>query len=413
MTALTGTRNASLADMVEMLREQQAHKIDAVVPATAIRSRNGSIELKGVEPYVGDDGVTTVDGLYRPTEAADGLIASKLGIDVRYLRRLRREAPDLFDANVNGWLHGRTRVVGGEREVIRPADDRKFLLRLFASDGDEGVCRAFLSDRYGVIDNLDVLSAVMAGVSQAGVEIQIRPDGCNLTDSSMNVKAYSPQVAAMAPTFLKGYRNPFANPELEQARQEISRWQPIAEAEGKGYERGTEPVVFAGFRFSNSEIGAGAVALKPELFIQVCRNGLTLPAFGRTKAHLGARMDVGAWSGEAQRKNLELITLQARDKVREWLSPEFLEARVGEVEEAAGAPVTKPAETVKVLGKQLGFSEAEQDGILAHFIAGGQMTAGGFANALTSYSQTVPSVDRAEALDDLALKAMDLAAKAV
>jgi hypothetical protein len=38
----------------------------------------------------------------------------------------------------------------------------------------------------------------------------------------------------------------------------------------------------------------------------------------------------------------------------------------------------------------------------------GQLTAAGIANAVTSYSQTIPDADRADNLDDLALHAMTL-----
>ncbi len=119
--------------------------------------------------------------------------------------------------------------------------------------------------------------------------------------------------------------------------------------------------------------------------------------------HLGAKLGEGVqWSADTDRKNLDLITAQARDSVRTWLSPEFLAERVGEVEQQAGAPVTTPDEAIKVVGKRLGFTDAERAGILSHFIAGGQLTAAGIANAVTSFSQTVPDADRADALDDLA-----------
>ena len=53
-------------------------------------------------------------GTYTPTEVCDQGLADKLGIPAAYLRRMREQRPDLYDANVNGWLDG---------------DDRKFLIR--------------------------------------------------------------------------------------------------------------------------------------------------------------------------------------------------------------------------------------------------------------------------------------------
>jgi hypothetical protein len=414
MSLTTTVRNATFEHMLHMLRTQHAAKIDVVAPATALRARNGAIELSGVEPVVDDHGVTLVDGLYVPTSAADNTIATKLGIGQKYLRWMRTERPDLFDLNVNGLLHGKSkRTATGTTSVIYPPDSRSFLLRLFrGQDGEPGVLRALLSDRFGMVDNLDLLTAVLDGIRQADVEVEIR--SCDLTDSSMHCKVYSPAVERLAPEFLAGYRNPFADPTLEADRRRITTdldaGRRMAAAEGLGYESGSEPVVFAGFRFSNSEIGSGSVTLKPELFVRICRNGLTLPALAFRKVHLGQKMEGGtiSWSQDTIKKQLDVISAQARDYVREWLSSGFLAKQVAQLEQQAGAPVTEPHTTVQVLKRELGFSETERDGVLRHFIAGGQPTAAGIANAITSYSQTVADPNRADALDDLALRAMAL-----
>nr|WP_246461906.1 hypothetical protein [Nocardia transvalensis] len=393
------------------MNRQQAAKVDVVAPASALRARDGFVELDGVAPVLDERGVTSVDGSYRPTGAADSQIGSKLKIPVGYLRWLREQGrADLYDANVNGLLHGTPGPDGSAA-----GDDRSFLLRLFASGraGEPGVLRALLSDRYGIIDNLDVLTAVLDGIKLADADVQVR--ACDLSESTMRCKVYSPSVSALAPRFLENYRTPFANPDLEAERRRVAgqleRWRPVAAREGRGYTPGSEPVVFAGFRFANSEIGHHAVTLKPELMVQICGNGLTLPLFAYTKRHLGDKLDLGttgAWSQDTYRKRLSVITAETRDKVTEWLSPEFLTARVGELEQAAATPVTQPDKTIEVVSKRLGFSEDERAGILSHFIAGGQLTAAGIANAVTSYSQTIPDADRADDLDDLALRAMTL-----
>lgn len=409
--AIEGTRNANMEDLVAILRTQQALKVDVVAPAETLRVKDGSFVLSGLDPEITDEGVTDPNGSYRPTAAADGDVAEKLGIGGRYIRKLRSERVDLYDLNVNGLLRGKSRrLVSGETEVIHPADSRSFLLRLFrGEDGNEGVLRAMLSDRYGRVDHLDLIMAVLSGIRDAGVDVQIRE--CDLTESYMRVRAFSPQVSALAPTLLGNYRNPFANPEMEKARQEISRWTRIADNEGMGYDNGelANQVVFAGFEFSNSETGSGSVRFAPRMLVRVCKNGLTLPAFAVKQTHLGARMDEG-WNFEVQGKALEVITAQAKQKVTEWLSPDFLASRVNEIEAKAGAEVSEPAKTMKVVAKRFELSETEQDGILAHFIFGGSLTAGGIANAITSFSQTVPNAERAEALDNVALAALDLVA---
>lgn len=409
--AIAGTRNANLQDTIEILRAQQALKLDVVAPAPRLRVKDGSFIISGLDPQIDEQGVTDPNGTYRPTASADGDVADKLSIPVKYLRRLRDERIEMYDFNVNSLLRGKYRVGrDGAQEQVHAPDSRSFLLRLFRNEsGGEGVMRAMLSDQFGRVDHLDLIMAVLDGINQAGVHVEVRE--CDLTEHWMRVRAYSPEVQALAPTLLGNYRNPFANPELEKARQEISRWRTVADREGQGIEDESLPneVVFAGFEFSNSETGNGSVSFAPRMLVRVCRNGLTLPAFAVKRAHLGAKLAEG-WNLEVQNKTLEVITAQAKQKVAEWLSPEFLAERIDEIEVKAGKLVQHPAKAIELLAKRYTFTEAEQDGILSHFVAGGQATAGGVVNAITSFSQTVKSPERAEALDSIAVEAMDYVA---
>jgi hypothetical protein len=114
----TTTRNAELADLAALLTERQARKVDVVATAPAFRSDGGVIVVDGTDAVIDENGVTTADGRYRPTVVADEQIAEKLGVPIKYLRRMRAERPDLLDANLNGWLHGGARGVDG----IDPAE---------------------------------------------------------------------------------------------------------------------------------------------------------------------------------------------------------------------------------------------------------------------------------------------------
>jgi hypothetical protein len=109
MDVAGGARNATLEDLAVLLRDQQARKVDIVAPARAITARGGRLVMEGSEPVLGPDGVTVTAGAYLPTEVCDQGVAEKLGIPAGYLRRLREQRPDLYDANVNGWLAGDSR----------------------------------------------------------------------------------------------------------------------------------------------------------------------------------------------------------------------------------------------------------------------------------------------------------------
>jgi len=388
MTALN-TRNASYDETIALLRERQAVTHDLVVPATSIRSRDAVLHIKDADQMLTLGGVTTVDGAYRPTVVADEGIATKLGMPVAYLRKLRHEAPDLYDANVNGWLKGRTVHRAEGIDVVRPADQRSFMLRTFRNpDGGEGIARAFLSDRYDVVDDLDALVAVLGAVRDSGIDIDITT--ADLTDRNMFVRVTAPQVQTRAADLLKDYRSPFTG------------------------ESGTDnPVVFAGFEIRNSEVGCGAFSIVPMVIIQICRNGVTFTKEAFRKVHLGAKLDQGVIqaSAETRRRNVELIKAQTADAVRTFLNREYVADKVAELERNAGIAVTAPEKQVKAVCKKLAFTEAEADGILGHFVKGGQLNAGGVMNAITSFSQTVDNAERARHLDDAAAESMLLLAR--
>jgi hypothetical protein len=416
-------RNANLQDLHELLKEEHARKVDVVVPATALRAKNGSIVVQGAEMELTPDGFYPTDGTYLPTDVFDESIAGKLEIGSSYLKKCRAQATDLYDTNINGWLHGRQirRAAQAEPEVIRAADARSFLFRGFKAhtrdDEDRthlpAVARALLSDQYAPMDNLDVLTAALGGIREAGVDARVH--SCDLSDRKMYVRVVVPELTAMAPELLKGYRNPFADQAVEDARNHgwtLQSGLEAAEREGQGY-GGAEPIVFAGLDFRNSEVGGAAFSISPVIIVKVCKNGLVISEETIRKVHVGSRMDAGLidWSDDTKRKHVDLVMAQTRDAVAKFLSMGFVEKAVQRIEEKAGAPVREPEKAIKRLSKDLRFSEAETNGILDHFIRGGQLTAGGVANAITSYSQTVGSADRAHDLDDAALRALDLVAR--
>lgn len=413
MSVATETRHADLTDMVQMLREQHARKVDVVAPASAIAAKDGQISLSGVDPMISEEGVTEVNGLYRPTRVFDEGIAEKLGVPLSYVRKMRDRRPDLYDANVNGWLHGRReRRRKGHRNGIPfdelisepiPGDERSFLLRMFkGDDGEPGIGRAFLSNSYSIMDNIDVLMAALDGVRKAGVDVQI--DGCDLTDRRMYVRVVCPEVKALAPTLLRDYRSPWG-PELERWKERVART-------GIDYGQDDDPIVFAGFEISNSEVGSGAFSITPRMVVKVCANGMKMTQDAMRSVHLGARLEHGLikWTQDTEQKNLALVQAKTRDAVSTFLDTEYVEKVIAGIEEKSETVLPDSSESVKVIAKKMQYTEEETKGILAHFTRHGHDTAGGVFNAITSYAQLVDDADAAAALEDSAVKALGVAA---
>lgn len=370
----TTARNATLMDLSDLLKAQEVRKVDYVVPASKIVAHNGNILVLEEEPVITEDGVTIPENReFVPTRVADEGIADKLDIPVGYLRRLREQNLPLWTRNINGWL-------AHERYY-----EKKYLLRTFRPDADEpGILRAFLSDRFAIMDHLDILMASLEGVRQAGVPVDIV--GADLSERRMTVRVKCEAVKALAPTLLQGYRSPYS-----------------------GLSGSDNPTVFAGFEFSNSETGGGAWSIVPRLIVQVCDNGMKITRDAVRNVHLGGQMDEGVidWSAETRAQAVALVRSKTVDAVKTFLDVDYMTKVIEQVEEKADERVK--VDDVKVIAKAAKFTEAQVEGILGFFVEGGQMTVGGVFNAATAFAQTVEDPDAAYDAEVNAARIMALA----
>ncbi|ROR44752.1 DUF932 domain-containing protein [Kitasatospora cineracea] len=375
--ARTSTRNASLSEIVGILREQHPRKTDVVAPVQNIHAAGGRLIIEGADYDLTPDGVTRKQAEYRLTDVCESGVAEKLGIPVGYLRKTRTEAPHLWDANVNGWLSHHSRA------------DKSFMVRTLtpAQGEDTGTARAFLSPSYRIIDNLDILTAALQGVRDAGVEVRL--DKCDLTDRKMYVKITAPQVSAYAPELLKDYRSPFS-----------------------GARGADNPTVFAGFEISNSETGCGAFTIVPRLVVQVCDNGMVITKDVMRSVHIGGKQQDGVirWSDTTQARTLEVIASQTTDAVSTFLDHDYVVRQLRSIQETAATRVKNPEATITTVAQRLKFTEERRADIFAHFIQGGDLSAGGVMHAVTSVAQTLPDADDAHEFEAHGIRAMELAA---
>jgi hypothetical protein len=428
----TEARNTDMTEIMGMLQEQRTRRLDVIVPADLIAAEDGQLVVASGDATkcVTDEGVTDAAGTYRITERGIESLAGRLDASGGWLKKCHTTRGDIFDATVNSLLHGGTSgCAPADDDYTYPAFKAGTLLRLLKGDEDgRGVLRAAMSPKYRIMDNLDVALAVLDGFNAAGVDA--KPGVCDLSDRAMHLRFEVPELAMMAPHLLDGYRSPLDGPgSIERAdggddrpgmrlRSDWGGWSvesalAAARREGQAYEPGTEPVVWAGIVVSNSDVGDGARTISPQIRVRVCRNGLTLLAESDRKVHLGTAQQEGVvnWSAATQEAELQLIKQQTIDAVTTWMTPEWFTGQVQAIEALAGQPVPNPETTIKAVAKSAAFTKAEADGILAHFLRGGAYTAGGVANAVTSYSQTVASPERAAWLDTKAIRAMELAAR--
>jgi hypothetical protein len=395
MTTPTVLRNTDLASLIARLEGDQARKVDVIVPRDAVDAEGGRLVVTGT------DSVPSMT--IQPGPEMIETTAQRLRVPVQFLRELSQrgsafapEGDDLM-ANLEAEVqrgHYAAAFDNVLRARLRTDAPQTFMLRTFAPEAEGGPSygRAVLSSRYSILDNKDVLLATLAGVQESGVEVSV--DSCDLTDKRMRVRLHAPAVGYVASEFLKGYRNPFTG------RADPRHTAPA------------EPLVFAGFELSNSELGFGAFSIVPRFLVQICTNGLTIVKDAMRAVHLGAKVEEGeiTWAKDTQRAQLEVMKLKARDAVAKFLDPAYLETTIRAMEATAATPLDEPTAVLERVQAVQGWTEEEAQGILSMFVKGGQVTAGGVLQAITAHAQDVADPERAAELEAMAIPAMELAA---
>jgi len=383
-------RGANIEQLVGLLQLQHRQKVDVVVPVTTLAMRDGLLQFPMLDPVVDENGVTAVAGQYRRTDTVDQQLASLFDIPVRYVRTLAEDYTELLDTNINKWA---------EKEADKKRPRRVLVRMLYGQDPDHpdtnGIVRAILSDRYGIRDNLDTVLSVLDGLREAGLGADnIR--GADLTDDRLWLRVHAPELAAHAGELAKGYRSPF-----------------------NGMEAKDLPLIHAGIVVENSETGGGALKVTPELIMQVCMNGMKINTAAMRRVHLGTKLDEGqiTWSAATIDAANELTKQQVKDAVRSFMTVEFVERTVAQLNQAAGVEIEDPTATVEVVAKRLSYSDDVARGILSHFMSsvtptedGLKYTAGHVLHAVTSYCQVIEDVDKANEVGATGVEAMMIAA---
>lgn len=394
-------RQGSLAALADLLRDQHARKYDLIVPSRAIHAvvrevdaddqtnRRVVLYVDGADfGGVDESGALTTEGLWvAPNDQMDDGIAERLGIPIRYYRRMGEEAPQLLAENINTWLD------------LDP--DRPHMMRTFRNDSDVAIGRALLSDRYQAIDHLDVLFGVLDGLREAAPGAIV--DSADLSDKRMRIRVTSPEIAINVRELVEDY--------MPRGR--------LIDHSGPGGRPGPRngqdyPMLFAGFIVSNSETGNGAWSLAPRAVLEVCTNGMTREVDALRRIHLGGRLEEGIvnWSDETRQAQVELIRNQARDAVATFLSTDYLERFRASMAEAKGIEVRHAVRAVEAVRRTLAFTEEQGISILEHFLGSGDQSVLGLAQAITYEAQSTIDDDLAYEMEAGALNAALLAAGA-
>ncbi|WP_304634344.1 DUF932 domain-containing protein [uncultured Oscillibacter sp.] len=325
----------------EIMRQSQA-KADYLVNTANLHMETcDGIPILRLLDESGVDRVEPLDIL----TTAHRQMSAYLNIPWKYYERMRQEDIGLLAQNVNTWLRK-----GPEQRMIRTIDGR---------------ARAFLSNRYRRIDNIDIARITLPIIQQMPDAIY---ESCNLSDDYMFIKVVNPRLTA---------------------------------------EVVPGDIVQAGVVISNSETGQGAVCVQPLIYRLVCSNGMVVNEARTRRNHIGrvtsADENLLIYSEATLRADDKAFVMKVQDTVRAAVD----EARFTKILDKLRESKDKKLNTadlpgvVKLASSSMGITDAESEGVLQHLIEGTDYSLYGLANAVTRHSQDVESYDRASKLEEI------------
>jgi hypothetical protein len=283
-------------------------------------------------------------------------LAERIQIPAKYYDRMRAEAPHLLARNVNHWLQNNP-----ERRMIRTLD---------------GKVRAFLSDRYQRIDNYDVANVALPVLAEIP---GVRAVSTEITESRLYIKAITSEVRA----------------EVKSRR--------------------VGDVVEAGVMISNSEVGLGAITVKPFALFLACLNGMVRDKSALRAAHVGRRVEGDEIAALLTDNTKRLEDLAVLSKVRDVVKAAFDAARfqewIAKIEETTHQQITGDVpKAVEALAEHYTLDQNERSSVLRHLIAGGDLSRYGLVNAVTRTAEDLASYDRATELETMGGNLIELPA---
>ncbi|TFG95441.1 DUF932 domain-containing protein, partial [Candidatus Thorarchaeota archaeon] len=318
-----------LMELATELERQKESRLDVVVDSrniTAMPDQEGTVKLS--IPTISDN--VNYYTVYPMTDFAHSQVAAKTNIPKRYYDKMREGHPDLLALNINEWM---------------PSKDRR-LIRVL-----DGKVRAFLSDRYKILDNHDLLFQALGTFKDVGADIH----KADLSPTNMYVKAIVPHT-------------------IEEIR--------------------AGDQVIPGVILRNSEVGDGAFRVDPFMLRLVCSNGM-IGMRTLKRVHLGAQKEIGTidWSDETKSAVDKGIWLQVRDTIRQTFDPEVFAKWVDQLRQGTEVEIENPSLAIDNVIENYSINQDMKTDLLNQFLKGGDSTQWGLANAVTAAAKYVESVD--------------------
>ncbi len=333
----------TLLELGQELERQRRIRKDFIADTRSLMMTTDEDGSSRLDLDLGDKNET-----FKVNELAHQQIANRLQIPLRYYQKMRTEYPTLLDDNVNSWLSQ-----NAERRMVRVLD---------------GKVRAFLSDRYRRLDNLELATkSVLPTLQGMGKNIDIV--SCDVTETHMYIKVINKKLKA---------------------------------------EVAVGDVMQAGMVISNSEVGLGSLKVEPLVYRLVCKNGLIVKDFAQKRYHVGKQIEgeedsaYEIYSDETLQADDEAFFLKVQDTVRCAVDEARFMLTVNKLKEAKNEFTGQdPVHTVEVLADKYILNQNERGSVLRHFIIGADNSKYGLIQAVTRASQDIEDYGRATELERL------------
>jgi pyrroloquinoline quinone (PQQ) biosynthesis protein C len=276
-------------------------------------------------------------------------IGDRVGIPSKYVERMRVAAPELLARNVNHWF---------------AAQPEKRMVRALTTSLTEGKARAFLSERFRPLDNVDIAAHVLPRLSDAQCEVK----SAQVTDTRLYIQAVLPKMQA---TIAK-----------------------------------VGDVVQSGVVISNSEVGCGSLWIEHMVYTLRCTNGMIASNVVK-RAHVGGKRGGDIDSDEAReyfsdatrQADDRAFWLKVQDLTRHALSQDMFDSVVANLNKTAAVEIAHPTEALEIVAEQFSLRDSESEAILKHYVSGGMNTQYGLLNAVTRTAEDLTNYDRAIELE--------------
>lgn len=289
-------------------------------------------------------------------------IGTKLKIPNKYYKFLKDEYPELLVRNIN---------------TLMPDQKTGRMIRTLDNNA-----RAFLSDRYKAIDNIDVFSKTLHELKDIQNDMNVEIADSRLTDEHLYIKAISKDLTDTI------------NPDKENKT--------------KG------DIVHGGIIISNSETGHGSYKVMPFLNVVVCNNGMISDKIFK-RVHLGKRIEEQTinWSEQTNELEDKLLWSKLTDMIHNTFNKETFSTWINEINQVASEHIPKPTIAINKIVKQ--FPEINQDdtdALLQHFSQFGY-TKWGLTQSITRVAQDKENYEKQIQYEQIGTKILELPVESI